>query len=154
MVRSTLQWFCFLEPARQPEHPVQDPRLMLGLDSTHMGGILLINPHPTETFQPHPVSLHIVIPTIGNDLSRHLRAKLIRVSTHSELSLCKSSDPPFKVLHAEHWAVKLMQFIKVPVNCRQQLLGLCRKAIRFQAPEIPRATAQRAGKSCCELCAL
>lgn len=44
----------------------QEPRLLLGLRSTHLGGFVIINPTHTDALALRNISLHIVVPTVGD----------------------------------------------------------------------------------------
>ena len=43
----------------------QVPRLLMGTRSSNLTATLVYNPHPTEYFKPHRVSLHVLIPSVG-----------------------------------------------------------------------------------------
>jgi len=44
----------------------QEPRLLLGLRSTHLGGFVIINPTHANALALRNISLHIVVPTVGD----------------------------------------------------------------------------------------
>ena len=41
----------------------------MGLQTSHMGAIMVINPHAVEAGPQRDVSLHIIIPSVGESTS-------------------------------------------------------------------------------------
>ena len=48
---------------------LQEPRLLMGLQTSHLGAIMVINSHAVEAGPKRDVSLHIIIPSVGEGAS-------------------------------------------------------------------------------------
>jgi len=47
---------------------LQEPRFLMGLRSTHLGALLSINPTYSDSEASRNISLHIIVPTVGEIL--------------------------------------------------------------------------------------
>ena len=48
---------------------LQEPRLLMGLQTSHLGAITVIKSHAVEAGPKRDVSLHIIIPSVGEGIS-------------------------------------------------------------------------------------
>ena len=90
---------------------LQEPRLLLGLQSANLTASLAFNLHPVGKFRDRPVSLHIIIPCVGRE---------------SIFRMLDSLEPQ---LEAQVWHLLHMFCVRhMPPHCRVLPLTWCHQA--------------------------